>query len=194
MEIIVKNEKDLYKFYRKLPLYRSLLYKNVTFNSKSTYDIEDIITTLNIKNRKKRITYIYDKACEKIDNHYKNKNICGFKNSKCYVQQKLNNGNINGCCRFCLNQSKNGCTTKNLSCKLFNCTEIEKRCEVIKFEELNILKLLNKRQTLISKSNYFTNRESFINDLYISSFVIWEIKQVLRFINIYLKLKKKSPK
>lgn len=193
MEIIIEDEIDLYKFYKKLPLYRSLLYKKVTFTSKS-HSVDDIITALNIKNRKERLTYIYDKACEKIDNHYKNENICGFKNNRCYVQQKLKNGNINGCCRFCLNQSSKGCTTKNLSCKLFNCTEVEKRCSVIKFEDLDILKLLNKRQILISKSNYFTNRKQFINDLYISSFVLWELKQILRFINIYLKLKKKSPK
>ncbi len=190
-EVKINNEKDLYKFYKKIPLYRSLLYKNIYLKENSKYDIKNIINALNIKNRKERITYIYDTACKEIDSHYKNKDICGFKNSKCYVQQKLKNGKINGCCRWCLYQSPKGCTTKNLTCKLFTCSEVEKRCKVIKFEDLNILKVLTKRQRLITKSNYFTKRETFINDLYIGSFVIWELRQVFRFIKIYIKIRSK---
>ena len=70
-EVNINNEKDLYKFYKKIPLYRSLLYKKVFFKENSKYDIKDIIKALNIKKRKERLTFIYDKACEKIDNHYK---------------------------------------------------------------------------------------------------------------------------
>ena len=188
-EVKIEDEKDLYKFYKKLPLYRSLFYKNVTFKLYDNgYNINDIITALNIKNRKKRITFIFDTACRQIDDHYTLKNLCGFKNGKCYVQQKIKNGYSNGCCRWCLNQSTKGCTTQNLSCKLFNCTEVEKRCKVIKFEDINILKLLTKRQRTIAKSNYFTKKEAFINDLYIGSFVLWEIKQVLRFFIIFINI------
>ena len=39
---IVVNEEDLYKFYRKLPLYRSLFYKKITFKSNNK-KITDII-------------------------------------------------------------------------------------------------------------------------------------------------------
>ncbi|MBR3898194.1 MAG: hypothetical protein IKJ43_02805 [Bacilli bacterium] len=190
MKIIIDNEKDLYKFYKKLPLYRSLFYKKVTFESNNE-NIKQIIKALNIKKRKERITYVYDTACKNIDNHYNNKNICGFKNNKCYVQQKLNDGNINGCCRWCLYQSNNGCKTSNLTCKLFTCSEVEKRCKVITFDDLSILKILTKRQRLIAKTNYFTKRESFIRDLYIGSFVVWEITQLIRFINIYIIIRSK---
>ena len=188
---MIIKEKDLYKFYKKLPLYRSLLYKKVTFET-DIKEIEEIVKALNIKKRKDRITYIYDTACKKIDNHYENKNICGFKNNKCYVQQKLKNNYINGCCRFCLYQSSKGCRTQNLTCKLFTCSEVEKRCKIIKFDDLNILKLLTKRQKLIAKTNYFTKRESFIDDLYIGLFVLWELKQVVRFIIIYIKTRPKA--
>lgn len=188
MKIEINSQKDLDKFYRKLWLYKSLFYKKITFetNDKS---IKPIVEALNIKKRKQRITYIYDKLCKQIDDFYKGNNICGFKNGKCYVQQKLKNNYINGCCRFCLNQSSKGCTTSNLTCKLFTCSEVEKRCKVIKIEQLKLLKLLNKRQNIIAKTNYFTKRETFINDLYISSFVIWEVRQLFRIIKIYIKIR-----
>lgn len=178
-------------FYKKIPLYKSLIYKNITFKTDNK-ELKQLADILNIKNRKQRITKIYDETCKQIDSFYKNKNICGFKKDKCYVQQKLKDNKINGCCRFCLNQSSKGCTTSNLSCKLFTCSEIEKRCKVIKIEDLKLLKLLNKRQNLIIKSNYFTKRETFINDLYISSFVLWEIRQLFRIINIYIKIRLKK--
>lgn len=184
------KSKKLYNFH-KIPLYRSFIYKNITFETDKK-ELKEIVEALNIKKRKTRITYIYDTACKKIDDHYKNKNICGFKNNKCYVQQKLNNNYENGCCRFCLYQSSKGCKTKNLTCKLFTCSEVEKRCKVITFDDLNILKVLTKRQRLIAKTNYFTKRESFIKDLYIGSFVLWEIKQVIRFIIIYIKTRSKK--
>lgn len=188
-KIKIENEKDLHRFYKKLSIYRSLFYKNITFIlEKDTYNVKDIITALNIKNRKKRLTYIFDTACCQIDDYYNVKNLCGFKNSQCCLHRKANKKYVNGCCRWCLYQSSKGCTTKNLSCKLFTCSEIEKRFKKINFEDINILKLLTKRQRAITKSNYFTKRESFINDLYIGSFVIWEIKQVFRFIIIFINI------
>lgn len=189
--IIIKDKKDLEKFYKRIPIYKSLFYKNITFKTNNII-IKDIVNALNIKSRKQRITYIYDKMCKQIDKFYSNKNICGFKNNKCYVQQRLNNGYTNGCCRFCLNQSSKGCATSNLTCKLFTCSEVEKRCKVFKVEKLELLRMLNRRQRLIAKTNYFTKRETFINDLYISSFVLWELRQVFRFINIYIKIRLKK--
>lgn len=37
-----------------------------------------------IKNRKERIAFIYDKACEILDSQFKGINVCGFLNNKCY--------------------------------------------------------------------------------------------------------------
>lgn len=146
---------------------------------------------MNIKNRKQRITYIYDTACQQIDDHYQNKNICGFKNNKCYVQQKLKNGTINGCCRMCMYQSLKGCTTKNLTCKIFTCSEVEKRCQVIKFNDLKILNLLSYRNKMILKSDYFSKRKDVINDLYYGSFLLWTIRIVVRMISTFYTLKRK---
>lgn len=189
--IKIHNQTALDRFYRKLFFYKRFIFKPITFKVETNYkEILPIITALNIKNRKQRITYIYDESCNQIDNHYQNKNICGFKNGKCYVQQKLNNGTINGCCRICKYQSSKGCTTKNLTCKLFTCSEVEKRCKIITFKDLKILKLLSIRDRMILKSDYFSKREDVINDLYIGSMLLWCIKIIIRMINTIYILKK----
>ena len=191
--IKINNQTALDKFYRKLFFYKSFIFKKTKFTVETNYEeVKPIINALNIKKRKPRITYIYDEACKQIDNHYKNKNICGFKNNKCYVQQKLQNGTINGCCRMCLYQSTKGCTTKNLTCKLFTCSEVEKRCKVIKFDDLKILNLLSFRNRMILKSDYFSKREDVIKDLYYGSFFLWTIRIVIRMIINFYTLKRKK--
>ena len=190
--IKINNQTALDKFYRKLFFYKSFIFKKTTFTVETKFqEVKPIINALNIKKRKQRITYIYDEACKQIDNHYQNKNICGFKNNKCYVQQKLNNGTINGCCRMCMYQSEKGCQTKNLTCKLFTCSEVEKRCQVIKFDDLKILNLLSFRNRMILKSDYFSKREDVINDLYYGSFLLWAIRIVTRMIITFYTLKRK---
>ena len=188
--ITVKNKAALDKFYHKLFFYKRFWFKKTKFILNSNYEeLIPIINALNIKKRKQRITYIYDEACQQIDNHYQNKNICGFKNSKCYVQQKLNNGKVNGCCRICKYQSPKGCTTKNLTCKLFTCSEVEKRCQVITFNDLKILSLLSTRNRMILKSDYFSTRKQVISDLYYGSFLLWTVRMILRMISTYNYLK-----
>lgn len=186
------NQTALDKFYRKLFFYKSFIFKKTHFTVETNFEeVKPIINALNIKKRKERIIYIYDEACNQIDKHYQNKNICGFKNNKCYVQQKLQNGTINGCCRMCLYQSTKGCTTKNLTCKLFTCSEVEKRCKVIKFDDLKILNLLSFRNRMILKSDYFSKREDVIKDLYYGSILIWSVRIVIRLIINFYTLKHK---
>lgn len=186
----INSKTALDKFYRKLFFYKRFWFKKTKFILDSNFEeLIPIVEALNIKKRKQRITYIYDTACQQIDDHYQNKNICGFKNNKCYVQQKLNNGTFNGCCRYCMYQSSKGCTTKNLTRKLFTCSEVEKRCQVIKFNDLKILNLLSIRNRMILKSNYFSKREDVINDLYYGSFLLWAIRIVTRMIITFYTLK-----
>ena len=98
--ILINNYSDYNKFLKKLNIYKSILYYNTIFVVKNNINdnmIDYIVNALNIKNRKKRITYIYDSSCKLIDDNTKNSNICGFKNGKCYVQRNLNNEKCNGC-------------------------------------------------------------------------------------------------
>lgn len=193
--ILISNSNDYTKFLRKLSIYKSILYYNTIFVVKNDINdnmIDYIINALNIKNRKKRIIYIYDKSCELIDKNTKNLNICGFKNNKCYVQRKLNNGKCNGCCRKCLYQTNKGCPTKNLACKLFNCSEVTSRYDVIKYDDLKLLKLLSLKNQFIIKSDYFSTREDVLKDLYSYTFAYSTLRIVYRLVKNYIHNEKKK--
>lgn len=167
--IVIESKEDYTKFIKRIILYKSILYINTEFQAKGCQvndKIQQMINGLNIKNRYKRITYVYDTACSIIDSNTKGLNVCGFKNNKCYIQQKQNNGKCNGCCRLCKYQNSNGCPTKNLACKLFNCSEVKKRYKTIEYKDLAILKLLSLKNRLIVKSDYFSPREEVLKDLY----------------------------
>lgn len=167
--IVIESKEDYTKFIKRIILYKSILYINTEFQVKGCQvndKIQQMINGLNIKNRYKRITYVYDTACNIIDSNTKGLNVCGFKNNKCYIQQKQNNGKCNGCCRLCKYQNSNGCPTKNLACKLFNCSEVKKRYKTIEYKDLAILKLLSLKNRLIVKSDYFSTREEVLKDLY----------------------------
>ena len=187
-KIKINNEKDYQNFIKRLTLYKSIFYINTFFNVDNNINNEEIdyiIYALNIKNRKKRIQYIYNLSCDLIDNKFKGINICGFKDGKCHVQQK-NNKHCNGCCRKCLYQSEKGCQTKNLACKLFNCSEVTKRYNVIKYEDLKILKLLSLKNQRIIKSNYFSKYEDAIKDLYSYSFIYSVLRITYRLVKNYI--------
>lgn len=169
-------------FFILLPVYKSFIFKKTQFITERNVplQIKYIVEALNIKKRKKRIEFIYDKSCEILDNHYPNTDICGFKNNQCYAQQGKDNTRICGCCRRCIYQSCTGCKTKNLACKLFNCAEVRKRYKVLEYKDLKILKVLNLRQRLIVQSDFFSSREEVLKDLYSYSFIYSVIKISMR--------------
>ena len=184
------------KLYKRMKIYNSFLFKKVLFKT----DLDDvacinIVNALNIKNKMKKIEYIYNTACDEIDNFYKDKNICQFNSqNKCINQQKNNSPNFNGCCMSCINQSNNGCTTCNLSCKFFYCDIINKKYKVLKIKDISILKLLTLRQRIILKQDFFSSKKQILRDLYIGSILIFEYTIGIRtFIN-YLKFNKLKKK
>ena len=189
MKIVINSDKDLNKFYKRLKYYKYLFF--IKFESDNKV-IQDIITSLNIKNRNKRITYIYDYCCKFIDNYWKDINYCGFKCNKCYCQ--YDSKYTNGCCRLCKYQSKSGCTTSNLTCKFYYCTEVLKRHKVLTINDLKILKLYSFRQRIIIKHSYFNSREDVLFDLKYSLIIVFAFKLIIKNIIriIYIKKTKKS--
>lgn len=191
--ITLNNYNDYNKFLKKINIYKSILYYNTLFEVKNNINeknIDYITNALNMKNRKKRIEYVYDQSCKLIDRKNQGINICGFENGKCWVQRKIKNGKCNGCCRKCIYQTSNGCSTKNLSCKLFNCTEVRSRYNVIRYNDLKLLRLLSKKNQIIIKSDYFSKREDVLKDLYSYSLIYSTFRIVYRLIRTYINVNK----
>lgn len=184
--MVIKENQSKYLFF-----YKSILIRFCKFETTSK-DVQDsiIVNALNIKNRKKRIAYIYDSTCDYIDNFYNNENICGFKNCQCYIQRKKKNNLKCGCCRMCLYKTDKGCPSKNLACKLFNCSEVYCRRKVITYKDLKTLKVLSFRQRFIVKSDYFSLREDVLKDLYSYSIIYSAIRIFVRLIRNLIIVKK----
>lgn len=164
--INVTNNEEKIKFLKKIKYFRMSLFKIFSFEyTGNDEEIKEIVYALNIKNNRKRVEYIYDNVCDKIDKKFEGINICGFNCGKCYAQQKGNRETKNGCCAHCAYQSSDGCKTKNISCKLFFCEEVTSRHKVVRYKEINLLKCFGIRQQIISRSSFFLNREEIVRCL-----------------------------
>lgn len=181
---------DKKKLLKKIFLYRSFIFRFVTFSTnQNDEEIEIIIKALNIKNRYNRIYYVIDRLCDQIDDYYKDKKTCCFKNNKCICHRKLKLEYKNGCCRKCGYQSNNGCTTKNFACKMFMCSYAKENINVLEYSDLVLLKVLTPLQRLILKSDYFSSIEDVSKDLSLS--IIYCVpRMTINFINTLLFTKK----
>ena len=186
MKIVEVTDKK--KFYSKLFLYKTFLYRNVEFNTNiNDEELKEIIKAINIKKNSNRIVYIYDYCCSYIDEFYKGKNLCEFKDSVCISHQSANCKYKNGCCRMCLYQSEKGCQTSNLTCKLFYCSKVKEKWETKSYKDLRMLNLLTWRQRLIVKDNFFASREEYIEELKTGLITLYAIKTVIRLIKMLIK-------
>lgn len=173
--------KDKDRFIKYLFIYRYFIFTNFSTDI-DDYELCLIINALNIKSRYKRIKYVIDSGCDFIDNYYSGCNLCQFKNNKCICHRKLNKDFINGCCRKCKYQSNKGCTTKNVACKMFNCSYVDfGKKDRINFNDIKLFKVLNSYQRLVLKSDYFANVSEVTFDLYVGPICL-----LLRFFNRFI--------
>lgn len=179
--ILIESEEDYKKFIKFIPLYRSFLFKFVEINiiNCTRHQLDDIMIALNIKNRKKRIKYMYEYICRQIDQYNEDNEIrCEFEENRC--NDCKHNWHENGCCYHCSYQSTSGCPTQNLSCKLFFCDYMDKHYKLLKFDDILMLKLFTKREQAIIKGNVFCSKEDFLNLLYIGSYLIYSIYSIIK--------------
>lgn len=191
MVLKLDTNKKIDRFYRLLFFYRSFIFRGVHFEC----DIDDnmlslVINALNIKKRKDRITFVYDETCKFVDEFYGGKNVCGFEDGRCYSQRCLKKDFYNGCCRKCRYQSSSGCTTVNLACKLFMCSEVKSRYEVVNDKDLKLLKLLSFKNRYVVKSDYFSTREDVLGDLYSFTFTWAGVRTLYRLIRNFVWMKR----
>src|SRR5574344_1963214 len=143
MKLVFKNDNDIYKFYHFFWLYKlgiKWFKLEAEFNNtKLKLECSEIIDAYNIKNKTKRLSYIYDIASKRLDDLVKINNYCAFCNNHCLVQK--NRAANNGCCGNCKYLTKNGCSIVSLACKLYYCFKIRKIKKCPKLKDVIILKL-----------------------------------------------------
>ena len=192
IKIIFKNDyesnvqiiKQLINLTSKKDFYSMYDNKKVKFViSNFTNSLIIALKALLIKEEKTRVAFLYDYLCDYIDKLWSESNPCQFdENSTCIAQrEKIAPHEVHGCC-YSFNYTKNpltfitksevcrflekgkGCTTQNLSCKIFVCKYLrENKIFNIDFDKMVIPKaFFTKNQLLILKYNHFHTRDELI--------------------------------
>lgn len=133
-------------------------------------DCDSILKALNIKNKRERLSYIYDEVCDYLDNMFINDNRCEFKNNKCYSNRCKNFEKVNGCCSNnknvdCKYFDKNHCTIKCSGCKFYICPNLKKKVGPIKMKDIYITRLLSPRQKVVLRYTVFTPKDEIIDKM-----------------------------
>ena len=166
-KLIINDEKDLNRFYNRLWLYRSFIYRFVYFYiDEDKYNVTPILKALNIKYRNSRIKCVINEACIYLDNYYKDKNYCDFRCYKCALHRSKKYNYKNGCCRACDYQSSEGCLTSNVACKLFYCKYITDKYDTLTIKDIKVLYVLSLFQRMTIGSDYFASVDDVAMDLY----------------------------
>ncbi|MBR4351422.1 MAG: hypothetical protein IKP98_04305 [Bacilli bacterium] len=184
LEIFVteNNKKKIFRMLKQIVRYCDKHNYTITINSfldnKLNRELHIIEKGINIKDKEKRYSYVYDEVCkildEKVDTNY-----CEFKNDTCYRDRLKNNGHKNGCCE-CEGRGKckfliNGvCTMKScMACKLFTCAALRKKGINEKATNYLPLKVFftSKQRDILSYS-YWTPKEVVIKRLLDNKFVM----------------------
>jgi hypothetical protein len=190
-----KKINDKYKLYKYLWWYKKPWYNWTKFETDMQgNDVQDIIEALNIKKYGKRIEFIYDRACLRLDEFYKGKDLCKFCDGKCLFAQRGHLKDYNGCCRLCRYQSDKGCTTSNLTCKSYYCGLIRDLEETLEFKDISLIKLYSIRQRIMCFDNFYASREDFLLELKIGLIIFYSFHTTYRMIKNFWWLKNHKQK
>lgn len=140
-----------------------LKYTEDILNKEKLETLNNIKKAINIKDVKKRYSFIYDTVYDYIDNKYLTCNYCDFKNNVCVFFR--NNPNIiheNGCCYsdarggLCNHLKNNKCEIKSISCKLYSCEYLRKRKVNFRMKNIPLIKyFFNLKQKYFIKYSFF---------------------------------------
>lgn len=163
--------------------YNGKLYNKELKTNKEVRQISLLVEALNIKDKRKRLKFIYDKSCELLDDDFYGKNICEFKNNKC-IHDRKHNASCDGCCktndgaRMCKYLKDHRCSTSCLACKFHICYCIRRKGYKYKINDIYMLKYLyNIKQKIIVYNDFFMTPEEVLEDIYKNSIILWTFRR-----------------
>ena len=137
--------------------------KNRPINS-----LKDIETAINIKDKREKISFIYDKVCDYLDYDFIKNNKCLFMNNKCISDRNKSYIKDCGCCRakngkLCEYLKDNRCTIRNMGCKFFVCSTLKKQGISYKINSFPLLKYFcSFRQKIVLRYTIFVPKEKVL--------------------------------
>lgn len=151
--------------------------ENLAINPKFYNELEVVVNLSELKAKRSRIEYIYDKSCEYLDKECRRLNYCDFKNDVCVAKRNPCRGKEKkmGCCyhvklfsfkdsKMCEYLSKDGsCSAKCFACKLFTCDAIKEKYRIKDITYADCF--FNLLQKIIIRVSILTPRDKIINRL-----------------------------
>lgn len=177
---------ELKRFFRKKSNSKGIIFENKEIilllyakdlNNENVNSLIISLKAMFIKNKLERYNYLYDKACEFLDEEFEKKNYCNFENDVCVAKRECSTTRRKkmGCCYhfdkrkvfgklvLCEHLVDKRCQAQCISCKLVTCNYID-----VKFEINNIVYLdvfFNKIQKLIIKMSCFKTKKIILKRL-----------------------------
>lgn len=182
-----KNLKKLKKFIKKNKYnnniilsfkYNNKLYNKPTKKLEKYQDYLEVIKTFNIKNREKRISYIYDYLCNYFDEDMKKNNYCEFKDGTCIANRLgCSIHEKDGCCYIrkkeykglCKYLTDKGCSNPNPSCKIYMCEYLNKVKKVPNYDTHKIYLtncFFNYKEHAFFRRHYFITKEEYLKEYF----------------------------
>jgi hypothetical protein len=153
-------------------------YKNkIITNDKGKYSnkieiLVQMVNAVNIKDKKERYSYLYDKTCDYLDEEWNKNNYCAFKDNICVCSRTIVTPNHkDGCCcsevkGVCTYLKNKRCSIKAMSCKLYSCRYLKKRNIRFKLNNIPLTKyFFNDIQKLVLRYSFFEPKEDVISKL-----------------------------
>lgn len=184
MKEVIIEEKDLKKFKRIIQKnknnpdtkllfkYNNELYDKPTKKLEKYKDYLEVIMLCNMKDRKERVSYIYDYLCKYFDEDMKKNNYCEFENGTC-IANRLGYSvhEKDGCCYIikkglCKYLTDKGCTNPNPSCKIYMCAYLNNVKKVPNYDTKKIFLtncLFSNKEHEFFKRHYFITKEEYID-------------------------------
>lgn len=168
--IIRKNKKN--NDLRILFKYNDKLYDKPDRKLEEYNKYLEVIEVFNIKNRRERISYIYDYLCNYFDEDMRKNNYCEFENGTC-IANRLGYSvhDKNGCCYIikkglCKYLTDKGCSNPNPSCKIYMCAYLNNVKKVPNYDTKKIFLtscLFSYREHEFFKRHYFITKREYID-------------------------------
>lgn len=159
---------------KKVNIYITIDNKDINISKEKdqrVINLYHIEQALNIKNKKERYEYIYDVVCDYLDDCFRGKNLCEFKDDKCLGDRNKKfekscgccNGKTRGTCKYLVNGS---CSIKCMGCKLFTCPSLRKKGIKFRIKDIPLLHyFFNLRQKEVLAYTIFTPKDEVIERL-----------------------------
>ncbi len=185
-EVVIKKINGKYKIPRfiRFKAKKDTIFKverQEKMSNKEDIQVSLLVEALNIKDKRKRLEFVYDKSCELLDNDFYGCNLCEFKNNRC-MHDRIHAKSMDGCCRSnddkkkCPYIKNHRCTIKCLACKFHICYLLRKKGYKYRVNDIYLLKYLyNWKQKIIIYNDFFMTKEEVLKDVYRNSIIYWAL-------------------